>query len=192
MIFPYIGGEEVNNSPTHAHHRYVINFGEMTRGGGRERWPELMAIVEEKVKPERMTEQSRRRIGAYWWQFGETAPSAVRRHRAAWSACSCIAGVSQHLAFAFLPTGMVFAAHARRLRRSTTYAAFCVLQSRPHEIWARFFGSSMKDDLRYTPSDCFETFPFPEDWETHPTLEAAGKAYYELPRRSSWSTTTRG
>ena len=31
-IFPYIGGEEVNDSPTHAHHRYVINFGEMTRG----------------------------------------------------------------------------------------------------------------------------------------------------------------
>ena len=25
-IFPYIGGEEVNSSPTHAHHRYVINF----------------------------------------------------------------------------------------------------------------------------------------------------------------------
>ena len=25
-IYPYIGGEEVNNSPTHAHHRYVINF----------------------------------------------------------------------------------------------------------------------------------------------------------------------
>ena len=26
VIFPYIGGAEVNNSPTHAHHRYVINF----------------------------------------------------------------------------------------------------------------------------------------------------------------------
>jgi len=25
-IFPYIGGEEVNNSSTHAHHRYVIDF----------------------------------------------------------------------------------------------------------------------------------------------------------------------
>ncbi len=37
----------------------------------------------------------------------------------------------------------------------------------------------MKDDLRYTPSDCFETFPFPENWEANPTLEAAGKAYYE-------------
>ena len=32
VIFPYIGGEEVNSSPTHAHHRYVINFGERSEG----------------------------------------------------------------------------------------------------------------------------------------------------------------
>ena len=38
----------------------------------------------------------------------------------------------------------------------------------------------MKDDLRYTPSDCFETFPFPDGWETHPGIEAAGRAYYEF------------
>ena len=37
----------------------------------------------------------------------------------------------------------------------------------------------MKDDAVYTPSDCFETFPFPDNWENHPALEAAGKAYYE-------------
>lgn len=37
----------------------------------------------------------------------------------------------------------------------------------------------MKDDLRYTPSSCFATFPFPENWETDPALEAIGKAYYE-------------
>ena len=60
-----------------------------------------------------------------------------------------------------------------------TFAAFCVLQSRTHEMWARFFGSSMKDDLRYTPSDCFETFPFPEGWETDGSLEAAGRSYHE-------------
>ena len=36
----------------------------------------------------------------------------------------------------------------------------------------------MKDDLRYTPSDCFETFPFPNNWQNHPDLEAVGKAYY--------------
>ena len=33
----------------------------------------------------------------------------------------------------------------------------------------------MKDDLRYTPSDCFETVPFPENWEAQPALEATGK-----------------
>jgi hypothetical protein len=37
----------------------------------------------------------------------------------------------------------------------------------------------MKDDLRYTPSDCFETFPFPPNWQTNPKLEAAGSTYYE-------------
>jgi hypothetical protein len=35
----------------------------------------------------------------------------------------------------------------------------------------------MKDDLRYAPSDCFRTFPFPENFETDPALEAAGAAY---------------
>ena len=59
-----------------------------------------------------------------------------------------------------------------------THAAFCMLQSRPHELWARFFGSSLKDHLRYTPSDCFETFPFPERWQTHEVLESAGAEYY--------------
>jgi hypothetical protein len=38
----------------------------------------------------------------------------------------------------------------------------------------------MKDDLRYTPSDCFETFPFPEDFEQNPQLEDAGRQYYEF------------
>ena len=37
----------------------------------------------------------------------------------------------------------------------------------------------MKDDLRYTPSTCFETFPFPENFETNERLEAIGKEYYE-------------
>lgn len=29
-IFPFIGGEELNDNPTHAHRRWVINFGEMS------------------------------------------------------------------------------------------------------------------------------------------------------------------
>jgi hypothetical protein len=41
-------------------------------------------------------------------------------------------------------------------------------------------GSSLEDRLRYTPSDCFETFPFPANHETNSALEAAGQAYYEF------------
>jgi hypothetical protein len=54
------------------------------------------------------------------------------------------------------------------------------LQCRFHEVWARFFSSSLKDDLSYTPSDCFETFPFPAWFETNAALEAAGLEYYEF------------
>ena len=35
VIFPYIGGEEVNNSPTHSTTRYVINFGDDAEYVGR-------------------------------------------------------------------------------------------------------------------------------------------------------------
>lgn len=87
--------------------------------------------------------------------------------------------VSSHVQFAFLSPNIVFS-HAVNVFALSTYASFCSLQSRPHESWARFFGSSMKDDLRYTPSDCFETFPFPDNWETRPSLEDAGKTYYEF------------
>ena len=48
VIFPYIGGEEVNTNPTHAHHRYVINFAAMSEAECRRRWPKLVAVVEEK------------------------------------------------------------------------------------------------------------------------------------------------
>lgn len=73
---------------------------------------------------------------------------------------------------------MVVAAPHNAITFSTD-APFAVLQSRVHELWARVFASSMKDDLRYTPSDCFETFPFPADFETDPALEAAGRAYHD-------------
>lgn len=51
-IFPYLGGEEVNTSPTQENDRYVIGFGQMELSEA-EAWPDLLAIVREKVEPER-------------------------------------------------------------------------------------------------------------------------------------------
>jgi hypothetical protein len=171
-IFPYIGGEEVNSSPTHAHDRYVINFGELIEEEARE-WPDLISIVEEKVKGTRGKHST-----APWWQF-ERLRIELFRAIESLDRVLVVARVGQHGSFAFLPTTMVYSEQLVVFSLSTNYS-FCILQSRTHEIWARFFGSSMKDDLRYTPSDCFETFPFPENWETNPELESIGQEYYEF------------
>ncbi len=212
VIFPYIGGEEINTSPTHAHHRYAINFrdwplrradlgatwrdaaGDQRRNWRREGivpldypepvaadWPELIEIVEERAKPERahLTNNAiGRKRAKFWWQYGSLAKE-LYASTAGLERALAISRIGQHAAFAFLPNSMVYA-ETTIIFPFTTHAAFCALQSRPHEIWARFFGSSMKDDLRYTPSDCFESFPFPEGWETHPDIEAAGRTYYDF------------
>jgi hypothetical protein len=176
VIFPYIGGEEVNDSPTHTHHRYVINFFDRDLKDA-ERWPDLIRIVRERVKPERDV-QNRAALRERWWQYAEKRPGLVAaigglkrvlvvcRHQQQWGATFC-------------PAKSVFA-ESLIVFPLSSYAAFCALQSRPHELWARFFGSSLEDRLRYTPSDCFETFPFPKNWETHPFLEAAGREYYRF------------
>jgi hypothetical protein len=175
-IFPYIGGEEVNSSPTHAHHRYVINFGEMSEEEAHE-WPDLMSIIEAKVKPERM-KNNREGYKRYWWQHGEKRVDLFRAIEGL-DRVLVISRVGQHGSIAFMPTRMVYS-DSLVVFALSTYHSFCILQSSIHEIWARFFGSSMKDDLRYTSSDCFETFPFPENWETNPELESIGQEYYEF------------
>jgi hypothetical protein len=182
VIFPYIGGEEINSSPTHSHHRFVINFGDRSQEECQRRWPDLMAIVEAKVKSERQALPPKnswnRDVAARWWQFGAVR---IGLYQAITGLSRFLAhpNVSQNLGFAFLPAGTIVGM-PHNVFALTEFQSFCALQSRPHELWARFFGSSMKDDLRYTPSDCFETFPFPENWDTNAALEAAGKAYYEF------------
>ena len=180
VIFPYIGGEEVNTSPTHAHHRYVINFAERSEAECRRRWPDLMAIVEERVKPERLKlgdNGDARRRKARSWLWGRYTP-ALFAATGGLERLLSISRVGQQASLTFLPSHMVYA-ESVIVFPSQTFAVFCALQSRVHEVWARFFGSSMKDDLRYTPSDCFETFPFSESWDTDRHLEAAGRTYYQ-------------
>ena len=177
VIFPYIGGEEVNTSPTHAHHRYVINFADRSEAECRRHWPDLMTILEDRVKPARSLQKDRGALEK-WWQFIRPRPELHAAIAGLRERVLVIARVGQYVSFAFLPTMTVYSDQLI-VFPLPTYAAFCGLQSRPHEIWARFFSSSMKDDLRYTPSDCFETFPFPENWHVHPVLEDAGRSYYE-------------
>ncbi|HZH79423.1 MAG TPA: DNA methyltransferase [Archangium sp.] len=179
-IFPYLGGEEVNDSPTHSHHRYVINFEQLSEEEAR-RWPDLMAIVEERVRPKRERDNREARA-KYWWRFAEVAPSLYAAIRP-FKRVLAISRVSDTAAFTFLPTVGVLNEKIVVFQSDST-SLFSLLQSRIHEVWARFFSSTLKDDFQYTPSKCFETFPFPPSWNSEDSpLEEAGRAYYEFRAR---------
>jgi len=182
VIFPYIGGEEVNTSPIHEHHRYVINFGDRSEEECRRNWPDLMKIVEEKVMPERAhltTNAIGRKRAQYWWQYGSSSKELYAIIHGMEQVLVQSAQAYVHLLPAFKDSQTVFA-HSLVVFALPTFSAVAVLTNRSHEIWARFFSGTAMDLSRYNPSDCFETFPFPKDFETNPALESAGKDYYEF------------
>ena len=213
-IRPYIGGEEVNDSPTHAHRRWAIDFGDMPlervtglspsweEADPEQRaaylfegsvpkdylepvaadWPDLLSIVHERVKPERDRLDTRTADGLrrkrLWWKMGRFTPAlaaAIVKLDRVLALCR----TTKNLAFAYLPSGLLY---DQKLGVFTLrgYEAFAVLQSRCHEVWARFFSSSMKDDMSYSPSDCVETFSVRAiQEEAHNTLREAGEAFHD-------------
>lgn len=184
-IFPYIGGEEINTSPTQDFDRYVVHFGTMDLEEA-ERWPDLIGIVRQKVKPERDVLKDNtdgRRRKAYWWQFGRDTPalySAIRPLRR----CLVTSRVTKHLCFSFQPTNRIFSERIVAFPFEG-YGPFAVLQSRVHAFWVRLLSSTLEDRLNYAPSDCFENFAFPtRDPRGVPSaLEVAGERLYTARAR---------
>jgi hypothetical protein len=185
-IFPYLGGEEVNTSPVQQFDRYVISFHDMSLEQAS-RWPSLIRIVEERVRPER--ERLRGDNGSavtlrkFWWRYQAHRP-LLYEALAKIGRCLVTAQVTKHLFFSFQPTD--------RILSDTLYvfpldaaSSFAVLQSRIHEPWALLLSSSMKTDLRYSASDSFETFPFPhpDPRTVIPELESLGERLHEARAR---------
>ncbi len=129
-IFPYLGGQEVNESPTHMYHRYVINFGERNEEECRQLWPELMAIVEENVKPERIT-QGRQEVPADGQRVVEVLESPARNCSPRLQACNAFSSRSRRDASSLVRVPAVqphLRAHTRRvpvhhaMRRSALFS----------------------------------------------------------------------
>jgi hypothetical protein len=174
-IFPYIGGEEVNDSPTHDHRRFVINFFDLdlaTCGT----WPDLLAIVETRVRPERRR-QKRKALRERWWQYAEKRPGLY----AAISQMDrvlVIPRTSKHLAVAVMPTRMVFSENLVVL--AIPQHSFAEVQCRLHEEWVRFTSSTLEDRQGYRPTDCFETYPFSTSSHEGGQVEKVGWHYYQF------------
>ncbi|MBW4705182.1 Eco57I restriction-modification methylase domain-containing protein [Micromonospora sp. RL09-050-HVF-A] len=155
VVFPYLNGEDLNSRPDGSASRWVIDFtGYCVTCAARLRQP--FDRIEQLVKPERMrnTRAARR---DRWWQFAEIAPG-LRRAIAGLDEVLVIALVSKSVMPARVPTGQVFS-HKLGVFATNSFADQAVLSSSLHQMWAIKYGSTMRADVNYSPSDVFMTFP---------------------------------
>ena len=178
VIFPYIGGKEVNDSPSHAHHRYVINFGDRSEEDCRRGWPEMLSIIERKVKPDRMT-NNREGYRRYWWQYAEKRGELATAITGLQRVIVTGAAATQYLSFPFVQVGQVYSHKLIVFPWDQSCQLACLL-SRIHMVFAGFFSGTLEDRLTYNPSDCFETFPFPAA-----LFDAADSGSVQAPRRQA-------
>lgn len=195
VIFPYLNGEDVNSDPEQRASRWVINFWD---------WPEEKAAtyrepyawVKERVYPERLEkskEKSYRNIMSMWWQHWNVRPGlyhAIGRgatfcqHPDHWDPAArplarvlVVARVSKTLAFALVDPTTVFSDQIVAFAFGSA-ADFALFQSSLHGVFAWQHSSKLKSDLRYSPSDAFETFPLPGVHD--PGLEELGDTFHAL------------
>lgn len=176
VIFPYINGEDLLSRPDQSPSRYVINFGEMSQQQAQ-KYVSCFKIVKEKVYPERINKDGKKypRMVYEWWKFWNFR-SELYNSINSLSRVLLRTRVTRTHALVFVEKDIVFS-DATVVLAFEDFAHFLVLQSSFHEHWAWKYGSTLKSDLRYSPTDCFETFPFPS--KLPPISEVIGRRYYE-------------
>ncbi|MCB0787555.1 MAG: hypothetical protein KDC02_25460, partial [Flavobacteriales bacterium] len=191
VISIIVNGQEMTSDPMQDPERLVIDFKEMSYADASN-YSLPFGRVQELVKPIRdalnPNMPSNRRVKEYWWQY-EVSIRTLYDSIASHSLCFGAVVTSKYLAFSALPTDWVFT-NSLYILTSDHWDHFAVVQCTLHEVWARKYSGSLKQDLRYSPSKCFDTFPFPAgQWETaNATLAKLGERYHahrkELMRHS--------
>ena len=187
VILTYLGGEDLNSSPTCKARRYVIQFFDwpLNRdtapddydGPVAADYPLCLSIVEELVKPER-DQKKRDAYRKRWWQFAELQKCAYEATKDA-KQVLVKARVSPTHALVFVPNGQVF--NEKLVVFPGGYAEFTLLQSSVHEAWAVEYSPTMGiSTLSYSPSACVTTFPF---LKLNSDIEEIGKEYHEHRRQ---------
>jgi hypothetical protein len=186
VLFPYLNGEDLNSRPDQSPSRWVINFKDYPLDADHDDpkkpkgapyaadYPDCLAIVREKVKPERdkLTNNATAIDRAKrWWQFARATLALY----GAIEGCDRVllrARIANMHSVTFVPNEWVFNEKVVVF----TDCPLAILQSSIHEIWAREYSSSLKKDMQYTPSDCFETFPFPAAFSPSPLAPLPSRA----------------
>ena len=118
-----------------------------------------------------------------WWCHMEPRPG-MREALKGFDRYIATPTVSKHRLFVWLPIDILSDHNLIAFACDDDYT-FGVLHSRFHELWALAMGTQLETRPRYTPTTCFETFPFPRPTEEQ--REAIGAAAADLnDKRESW------
>ncbi|GDY33656.1 Eco57I restriction-modification methylase domain-containing protein [Gandjariella thermophila] len=159
VLRPYLGGEDLNQRPQCDASRWIVDFTglsetEIKRYGAAYRW------VLDRVLPARKLLVNKPRLQERWWSY-EAPGLNMRRAIAGLNDVLVMALVSKTVMPMRVPTGQVFS-HMLGVFATGSFADQAVLSSSMHQMWAIKYGSGMRNDPRYTPSDVFDTFPRPQ------------------------------
>lgn len=158
VIFPYIIGDDLNNSVTTQAGRIVIDFKDMDENQARN-YPQCFEILEREVKPIRF-KQNRESRKKKWWVFAERASKLYRKIES----CHYLFGRSLTSKFHFL-VGL-----NKNQIIDQTIISFCInniwefriLNSVIHFEWVNKYSADMMGTgVRYNISRGFETFALP-------------------------------
>lgn len=177
VVFDYLIGKEVNQSPEHHPGRKVINFFDWNFDSSS-KFKSAFDYVVEHVKPHRENDKDKGAREA-WWRFLRPRPElfhllgrghSFEKHPKGWDknkkpierVIVFATGATKYPCFTLVPNTYIYA-NTLCVIASDSYSLFACLSSDIHAVWAWEHGSRMKQDLRYTHGDIFETFPFPSD-----------------------------
>ena len=167
---------------------WVIDFGVDTSMADAALYEAPFEYVKEKVMPTRVKNKMKWRA-ENWWLHGYPA-TTMRRRLEPLDRYIATPKVAKHRFFVWL-TGDMLPSNLVIAIASNDDCTFGVLSSYIHELWARQVGSQLREadsGGTYTPTTCFEMFPFP-----HPTdeqREAIALAAAELNRLRENDTRT--
>ena len=180
VVRSVINGDELNSHPTQTPQRHAIYFSNWSRESAA-KYLEAFDIVNRNIEIIRR-EQPKTKIRDRWWLFRRPTVEMYSRLKNK-AICFVIARTTKYLNFSAVQTGQILS-DAVKVFTTDRWDLYSVVQSTLHEVWARKYSGALETRLRYSPSDCFETFPFPAGiWQTaNPALAEIGERYHEHRR----------
>jgi hypothetical protein len=139
--------------------RWIIDFNNMVLEDASA-YKEPFNHLKQTVKPEREKDRvEKTRI--YWWQFERSRP-AMRKAILSSQSYFAIPRVSKWSIYIPIATKHL-PDTSTNIVSSEDFYILGILTSDLHRNWVIEQSSTLKGDTRYTPSTCFETFPFPQN-----------------------------